>query len=250
MTLDLLVKGSPQNEKFWIEEASRLPKALFNPVTLRGLPGKALSHYQEVISRASMVYLEGEDLFEGQWMTPLVMSIRDKKSVVILGIDSNSKRNKSAASAVAALSHLISLARLCIIGAFCNLPAATSFKMTLSSPEATIIDLALIDCNIGTQEVASIANGLLSNRSVRILRLAENSLGNEGLRALAPLLQASTTLEELYLDSVFLDSDNLPLDEGADALAAALIKNPLSNVCLLSLADNRMAGLKNESFYT
>ena len=91
--------------------------------------------------------------------------------------------------------------------------------------------LALINLNIGGDDLAAVVAALRNNATLTTLYLGSNNLGDEGARSLAAALDNNATLTrlDLYWNNIG--------DEGARSLAAALNATLITS---LNLADNNI----------
>ncbi|KAK1803637.1 hypothetical protein P4O66_020752 [Electrophorus voltai] len=106
----------------------------------------------------------------------------------------------------------------------------------LEDPHCKLEKLELSDCSIREEGCAALASALKKNPSshLRELNLSYNHLPDSGVKKLSDLLEDShCTLEKLQLYKCSIT------EEGCDALASALKKNPSSHLRELNLNYNK-----------
>lgn len=82
-----------------------------------------------------------------------------------------------------------------------------------------ITHLELFVCSLKVEEARAIADGLVSNSTIRSLRLNQNNIGDDGARLIADAIRQNKTLKSLYL------SFNDIGEEGARYLYNAACQN-------------------------
>jgi Ran GTPase-activating protein (RanGAP) involved in mRNA processing and transport len=97
--------------------------------------------------------------------------------------------------------------------------ALAALADALQTKTLTLVEVNLVRCCITRRGATLIAKALMNNKSLTILDLSFNRIGDEGVAVLADALAINTTLAELHLQSVGMSSSGLA------AIAEALKTN-------------------------
>eukprot|EP00934_Nitzschia_sp_Nitz4_P000013 Nitzschia sp. Nitz4//scaffold12_size214221//67319//71587//NITZ4_001491-RA/size214221-processed-gene-0.153-mRNA-1//-1//CDS//3329534993//13//frame0 len=111
-------------------------------------------------------------------------------------------------------------------------------------PSSTLTSLILENSKLDDQNMPILAAGLDAASNIPLLRLYLrcNQIGDDGLQALCPFLEKTTTLEKLDL------SQNCISSTGAVTLFRALHRNPKQSIVSINLAHNAIGGLNDDVF--